>query len=107
LTKIFGDRESSYVTLPQYLDAIKTSNSGSTTAHYLTPYTHELVQFHHVFWVFGLSIEGFQYSRPLLSIDSTHLWITQKLFAYYHGSDANGGLYSLTFTVVEGETKAS
>ena len=68
LTKIFGDWESSYETLPQYLEALKSSNPGTVTATYFDHMSYRMVQFCRV------SIEGFRYRRPILSIDGTHLY---------------------------------
>jgi len=66
LSKIFGDWELSYETLPQYLEAIKNSNLGTLTCLKVEPYALEcgsivsnLVQFSRVFWAFRPSIEGF------------------------------------------------
>jgi len=66
------------MTHPQYLDAMKISNMGTITTHYFDPYAHGLVQFHHVFWAFGPSIEGFSYCWSYLSIGSTHLYRKYK-----------------------------
>jgi len=60
-TKIFGDWESSYEILLQYLNATKISNSGIVTAHYFEPYAYGMVQFLRICWAFGPSIKFFQY----------------------------------------------
>ena len=64
LMKIFGDWESSYETLPQYLEALKSSNPGNVTATYFDRMSYRMVQFRHVFRAFGPFIEGFLYYRP-------------------------------------------
>ena len=74
LMKIFEDWESSYETLPEYLEALKSSNSGTVTATYFDQISYRMVRFRHVFWAFGPSIKGFPYCRPILSINGTHLY---------------------------------
>jgi len=108
LTKIFEDWESSYETLPQYLEALKSSNLGTITATYLDHMSYRMVRFRRVFWAFGLSIEGFSYCHPILSIDGTYLYRKYKeCLLIVTKVDADGGLYPLAFAVVEGETESS
>ena len=45
LMKIIGDWESSYETLPKYLDVVKASNLGTVTAHYYDHHSHSIVRF--------------------------------------------------------------
>ena len=105
--KIFGDWESSYETLLQYLDAVKASNPGTRTAHYYDHHSHGIVHFRRVLWAFGPSIAGFQYCRPLLSNNSTHLFGKYKdIRLIATGVDAKGGLFPLAFVAVEEETQA-
>jgi len=107
LMKIIGDWESSYETLPKYLDVVKASNLGTVTAHYYDHHSHSIVRFWRVFWAFGPSIAGFQYYRLLLSIDGTHLfWKNRCTLLIVTRVDADGGPYPLAFAVVEGETQA-
>ena len=106
--KIFGDWESSYEILPQYLEALKSSNLGTVTATYFDHMSYRMVQFRRVFWAFGPSIEGFTYYRPILSIDDTHLYEKYKgCLLIATGVNADGGLYRLASAVVEGETESS
>ncbi|XP_020262462.1 uncharacterized protein LOC109838425 [Asparagus officinalis] len=104
ITKIFGDWEKSYATLPQYLEAAKRSNHGSEyklITKEINPGVHQLTS---VFWVFGPSIEGFEFCRLVLSIDGTHLYGKYKsVFFVATGVDVDGGLYPLAFIVVEVE----
>ncbi|KAH1257812.1 hypothetical protein GmHk_03G007691 [Glycine max] len=62
-------------------------------------------QFHIVFWTFGQCKEAFKYCKPIIQVDGTHL------YGKYCGTllmatsqDGNGGVLSLAFAVVEGET---
>ena len=60
--------------------------------------------FQRVFWLFKPSIEGFQYYRPVMSIDGTHLYGKYKgklLIAM--GCDENNQLFPLAFAITEGE----
>jgi len=108
LTKIFGDWESSFETLPQYLEALKSSNPNTITATYFDHMSYRMVRFRRIFWAFGPSIEGFTYYHPILSIDGTHLYEKYKrCLLIATGVDADDGLYPLAFAVVEGETYSS
>ena len=85
---------------------MKTTNPGTITIAYYGPYSLGMVRFRHIFWAFGPSIAGFQYYWPLLSIDGTHLFGRYKYYLLIAmRMDADGGLYILSFVVVEGETK--
>ena len=66
-TKIFGDWESSYEILLQYLNATKISNSGIVAAHYFEPYAYSMVQFLRICWAFGPPLKIF-------NINDTHLY---------------------------------
>jgi hypothetical protein len=64
------------------------------------------VIFESVFWAFGPSIQGFVHCRPVISIDTTHL------YEKYEGKlmiamavDANNAVYPLAFAVMEKESK--
>jgi len=84
---------------------MKVSNYRIVTATYYDPYAYRIVQFCRVFWAFEPSIKSFQYCRPLLSIDSAHLYEKYKgCFLIFTRVDADGGLYALAFKAVEGET---
>ena len=62
-------------------------------------------QFDRVFWTFGQCKEVFNYCKPIIQIDGTHL------YGKYRGTllmatsqDGNGGVLPLAFAIVEGET---
>ena len=66
------------------------------------------VIFGRVFWAFGASIDGFQYCRPLISIDGTHLYGKYKaklLIAVAY--DSNNEFYLLCYVIVEEKTNSN
>ncbi|XP_068638416.1 uncharacterized protein [Aristolochia californica] len=70
---IYGDWDESFILLPQFLDAIKEANPANEYVLCCEAFGHEMM-FKRVFWAFGPSIAGFQYCRPLISVDGTHLY---------------------------------
>jgi len=113
LSKIFGDWELSYETLPQYLEAFKNSNPDTITCLKVEPCALEyglivpnMVWFSCVFWAFGPSIEGGSSCRPLLSIDGTHLYgKCRDCLLIVIGVNADSELHPLAFIAVENESK--
>ncbi|XP_020254128.1 uncharacterized protein LOC109831204 [Asparagus officinalis] len=104
MTKIIGDSEKSYATLPQYLDTIKRSNPGSEYKLITKEINQGVHQFTFVFWVFGPLIEGLKFCQSVLSIDDTHLYGKYKgVLLVAIGVDADGGLFPLAFAVVDVE----
>ena len=60
--------------------------------------------FQRVFWSFKPSSEGFEHCHPVLSIDSTHLYGKYKdTLLISMGCDRNNQLFSLAFSITEGE----
>ena len=60
--------------------------------------------FQRVFWPCKPSIEGFKHCRPVLSIDSTHLYGKYKdTLMIAMRCDENNQLFPLTFAIREGE----
>ena len=57
-----------------------------------------------VFLSFKPSIEGFEHCRPVLSIDSTHLYGKYKgMLLIAMGCDENNQLFPLEFAINKGE----
>ena len=57
-----------------------------------------------MFWSFKSSIEEFEYCRSVLSINGTHLYGKYKgKLMIAMGCDGNNQLFSLTFSITEGE----
>jgi hypothetical protein len=84
--------------LERLLGTLKESNSGTfiTLDHKIVDGNKAI--FGRAFWVFGVSINGFQYYCPLISINNTHLYGKYKAkllvtIAY----DVNNGVYLLCY----------
>ena len=61
--------------------------------------------FNSVFWTFHPCIVGFKQCRPMISIDSTHLYGKYKgKLIIAMATDANNKIYPLAFAVVESES---
>ncbi|XP_068666529.1 uncharacterized protein [Aristolochia californica] len=104
----YGDWDESYNLLPLchgFLDAIKEVNPANEFILCCEEFGHERM-FKCVFWAFGPSNAGFQYCRPLISVDGTHLY-----GKYPHclliatPLDGNNGLFPLAFAIVESENQ--
>ena len=64
-----GSAKDGYERLPSYLEQISLANPGSITGLELD----SLNRFKYLFLSFGASIRGFQYQRPVIVVDGTHL----------------------------------
>ncbi|XP_068667709.1 uncharacterized protein [Aristolochia californica] len=102
---IYGDWDESFNLLPRFLEAIKEANPGNEYVLCCEEFGHERM-FKRVFLAFGPSIAGFQYCRPLISVDGTHL------YGKYPGTlliattlDGNDGIFPLAFAIVEIENQ--
>ncbi|KAL0919975.1 hypothetical protein M5K25_009071 [Dendrobium thyrsiflorum] len=101
---IFGTYEESYRSLYRFIEATRIAIPG-------TVYNIQVVgnsRFKSIFWAFGVSITGWQYCRPVLTLDGTFLLGKYRgtLLAAI-GLDGNGGLFPLAFAVVESESNES
>ncbi|XP_038678349.1 uncharacterized protein LOC119979787 [Tripterygium wilfordii] len=89
----------------QLLQAIQVANPGSVVNFNYKDIVSNRATFGRVFWAFWPCIVGFQSSRPLISIDGTHLYGKYKgklLIAV--GFDADNGLFLLCFVIVDEES---
>ena len=60
--------------------------------------------FQRVFWSFKPFIEGFEYCRPIMSIDGTHLYGKYKAtLLIAMGCNGNNQLFPVAFAITEGE----
>ncbi|KAG9458883.1 hypothetical protein H6P81_003391 [Aristolochia fimbriata] len=107
LVAVFGGWDESYNLLPQFLKAIKDTNRGTK---YKTITTDDgvregnFVRFDRVFWAFGPAIHGFQFCRPFISVDGTHLYGKYKGYLLIATSfDGDNRLFPLAFALVETE----
>lgn len=100
---IYGDWDTSYRFLPQFLHVVCHYNCGSIVRYQYT-YTGNQGEaiLNRVFWAFNPSITGFAYCRPIISVDGTHLYGKYKgklLIAIR--CDASNKQYPLAFAIVE------
>ncbi|KAK4383201.1 hypothetical protein Sango_2799600 [Sesamum angolense] len=107
---VYGTWESSVRKLPKYLGAIQKYNPGTivewkyktfqqSTGSYVLGY---------VFWAFKPCIDGFQFSRKIISIDDTHLYTKYKhKMLIATAMDENQQVLPLGFAIVDEETYPS
>ncbi|CAK8562153.1 unnamed protein product [Lathyrus sativus] len=112
IEQVYGNWESSYNELPDFLLALKKYVSGTvleieTLPMYASDGT--IVKgkhiFHRLFWAFQPCIRGFAYCKPILQIDGTWLYGKYKgtlLIAV--AQDGNNNIFPIAFALVEGET---
>ncbi|KAG9446140.1 hypothetical protein H6P81_012268 [Aristolochia fimbriata] len=77
LVAVFGGWDESYNLLPQFLKAIKDTNRGTKYKMITTDdgvREGNFVRFDRAFWAFRPAIHGFQFCRPFISVDGTHLY---------------------------------
>ncbi|CAK8571549.1 unnamed protein product [Lathyrus sativus] len=110
---LFGNWETSYNDLPQWLLVMKTFLPGTIIDLETLPViSNEGYQlsgkriFHRLFWAFRPCIRGFAYCKPIVQVDGT--W----LYGKYRGTllmavaqDGNANIFPIAFALVEGETK--
>ena len=90
----------------RFLVGLKDANPG--TKHKLLVddnYEWETCTFKFVFWAFRPCIVGFKHNRPVISIDTTHLYGKYKgklMIAMV--TNANNKIYLLAFAVVESKS---
>ncbi|XP_028090681.1 uncharacterized protein LOC114290872 [Camellia sinensis] len=76
---VFGDWDESYRRLPRYMAALQAFNPGTVVMWDMILNLHSTsigteMYMNYVFWAFKPAIEGFKYCRPVIYIDSTHLY---------------------------------
>ncbi|GMP89354.1 hypothetical protein CsSME_00040974 [Camellia sinensis var. sinensis] len=76
---VFGDWDESYRRLPRYMAALQAFNPGIVVMWDMILNLHSTsigteMYMNYVFWAFKPAIEGFKYCRPVICIDSTHLY---------------------------------
>ncbi|KAL5154355.1 hypothetical protein HKD37_19G053729 [Glycine soja] len=107
----YGDWEESYAKISSWLKHMQNNSPGSYFQILHDDFivgnkiSREHCQFHRVFWTFGQCKDAFNYCKPIIQVDGTHL------YGKYRGTllmatsqDGNGGVLPLAFVVVEGET---
>ncbi|XP_050897911.1 uncharacterized protein LOC127104800 [Lathyrus oleraceus] len=113
IAAIYGNWETSYNNLPQWLLVMKTFLPGTIIELETLPiFSNEGTQisgarvFHRLFWAFQPCIKGFAFCKPVVQVDGT--W----LYGKYRGTllmavaqDGNRNIFPIAFALVEGETE--
>ena len=91
--------------LLEYLD----QDSGTRYNYHTIPRPYEgTALLHYVYWAFAPCIAAFQYCRPAISIDETHLYGKYKgVLMIAMAIDANQKVLPLAFAVVDKESEPS
>ncbi|KAG5536254.1 hypothetical protein RHGRI_023886 [Rhododendron griersonianum] len=102
---LYGDYEGSFDRLRWYVEAARATNPGSILRLESDPVTKE---FSRLFVSFDACIKGFNYCRPFLCLDATHLKGRFKgpLLAAT-GKDANQCLFPIAFAICDAENDAN
>ena len=111
MSMVYGDWVESYAQLPVWLKHMQNHSPGSFFEilhdEYFAGNTliREYRQFHRVFWTFKQCADAFNFCKPIIQIDGTHL------YGRYRGTlllattqDGNGNVLPIAFAIVEGET---
>ena len=109
IDNVYGDWPSSISQLPQYMKELQTRNPGTTVAwrHYRESGSIKFV-FDYVFWAFAPAIQAFQYMRPVICVDGTHMhgpYKSKMLMAT--GINADNRYLLLAFALVNKESNDS
>ncbi|XP_052116410.1 uncharacterized protein LOC107483379 [Arachis duranensis] len=111
---IYGDWDESYNELPRWVLGVQLTMPGTVAVLRTCPVRvgghvdESQVYFHRLFWTFPPCIQAFRHCKPLVSIDSTHL------YGKYGGTllvaiaqDGNSNILPVAFALVEGENAES
>ncbi|XP_020987457.2 uncharacterized protein LOC107464543 [Arachis duranensis] len=111
VTKIFGDWEVSYQTLPVWLKVMTVKMPRSRVQIKTLPVYRESEEvqgvrvLHRVFWCFYPCIVAFRHCKPLVQVDGTHLYEKYKgALLVAVAQDGNQNIVPITFAIVKGET---
>ena len=91
--------------LSAYLD----QDSGTQYSYHTIPRPLESTTLlRYVYWAFAPCITAFQYCRPMISIDGTHLYGKYKgVLMIAMATDANQKVFPIAFVVVDKESRPS
>ncbi|KAI8567973.1 hypothetical protein RHMOL_Rhmol02G0163100 [Rhododendron molle] len=102
---LYGDYEDSFDRLRWYVEAARATNLGSILRLEFDPVTKE---FSRLFVSFDTCIKGFNYCRPFLCLDATHLKGRFKgTLLAATGKDANQCLFPIAFAICDAENDAN
>ena len=109
LVDIYGEWEPSYAKLPYYMAAFQYANPGTVVSWIFFQAVNSNVRvLNYIFWAFEPSIQGFMHCRPVISIDGTHLYGKFKgKMLIATGIDAENGIFSLAYAIVDEGTTVS
>ncbi|XP_061368289.1 uncharacterized protein LOC133311282 [Gastrolobium bilobum] len=108
---MYGDWEESYAFLPRWCEYMLRFSPGSVYNIQTDDYfvTNRLVRdkrvFHRIFWTYKQCCEAFNFCKPVIQIDGTHLYGKYKgKLLIATAQDGNAECLPLAFAIVEGET---
>ncbi|KAG5521600.1 hypothetical protein RHGRI_033980 [Rhododendron griersonianum] len=102
---LYGDYEGSFDRLRWYVEAARATNPGSVLRLESDPVTKE---FSRLFVSFDACIKGFNYCRPFLCLDATHLKGRFKgTLLAATGKDANQCLFPIAYAICDAENDAN
>ncbi|XP_025661860.1 uncharacterized protein [Arachis hypogaea] len=111
VTKIFGDWEVFYQTLPVWLKAMTVKMPRSRVQIKTLPVYRESEEvqgvrvLHRIFWSFYPCIVAFKHCKPLVQVDGTHLYGKYKgALLVAVAQDENQNIVPIAFAIVEGKT---
>ncbi|XP_058223055.1 uncharacterized protein LOC131332774 [Rhododendron vialii] len=103
--ELYGDYEGSFDRLRWYVEAARATNPGSVLRLKSDPVTKE---FSRLFVTFDACIKGFNYCRPFLCLDTTHLKDRFKgTLLAATGKDANQCLFPIAYAICDAENDAN
>ncbi|XP_061352714.1 uncharacterized protein LOC133297561 [Gastrolobium bilobum] len=108
MAKIYGDWDQSYAYLPKWFNYMLTFSEGSVYHIQTNDYmeNHRVVNgyrvFHRVFWTFKQCCDAFNFCKPVIQVDGTHLYGKYKgTLLIATTQDGNDEVLPLAFAVVE------
>ncbi|XP_061371643.1 uncharacterized protein LOC133314212 [Gastrolobium bilobum] len=109
MAKIYGNWDQSYAYLPRWFNYMLTFLEGSVYHIQTNDYVvnHRVVNgyrvFHRVFWTFKQCCDAFNFCKPVIQVDGTHLYGKYKgTLLIATTQDGNDEVLPLAFAVVEG-----
>ncbi|XP_019242449.1 PREDICTED: uncharacterized protein LOC109222558, partial [Nicotiana attenuata] len=104
LSLLRGTTEQNYEQLPSYLYMMEQKNPGS----YTNIVRDEENRFVYMFFMYGASISGWKYCRPLIAVDGTFLKNKYRgVLLVAVTKDANNQIFPIAFGVVDKENNES
>ncbi|KAK4283766.1 hypothetical protein QN277_000686 [Acacia crassicarpa] len=112
VAKIYGDWEESYALLPRWFEYMLNFSPGSLyhIQHEAYIVNRQVVNgvrvFQRTFWTFSQCRAAFQWCKPVIQVDGTHLYGKYKgTLLIATAQDENNEILPIAFAIVESETK--